>query len=265
MQAMGCGSPSLCEGVQARPCHPVALTASAQHLTPLAPDGVAAYREQAPLARDGLVSILPQQHALQPGPLLRDGPVPAPAQRLVHGLRFLAEPLDNGLAPDRQLSRPRCTTNRRHTETVAGRRFALSPPLAPFDCDASALDQPCFLRMPCPIDLPHTVPQCAPEPFGGVPGCEAHDELGGVAPDEPIPACVLPSPSVRPQVQDVGQVAMRCQRVHTAPWGRPLCRRVPLPLFQHTRVSPFLPVTPDALVPHPMHDALCRPLSPNSV
>ena len=45
MQEVRFGQPLLCEGVHARPCHPGALTASAQRLTPLPHDGVAKYRE----------------------------------------------------------------------------------------------------------------------------------------------------------------------------------------------------------------------------
>ena len=87
---MGFGPPVLCEGVQARPCHPVALTASAQRLTPITPDGVAADGEQAPMARPGLGALVPQPHALPPGPLRREGPGQAPPPRLLHGLQCLA-------------------------------------------------------------------------------------------------------------------------------------------------------------------------------
>jgi hypothetical protein len=90
MQGMGFGPPVRCEGAPARPCHPVALPASAPRLTPRTQAGVAAYWEQAPMARHGLVSLVPQQHALQPGPRLRDGPGPAPPPRLLHGLQLPA-------------------------------------------------------------------------------------------------------------------------------------------------------------------------------
>jgi hypothetical protein len=147
MQDRGFGEPVLCEGVHARPCHPVALTASAQRLTPLPPAGVAAYRTQAAMARDGIGSILPHQHAFQPSPLRRDGPGHAPPQRVLHGRQFPAEPLGHRLAPDRALSVPRFTTDMRTAEQVDSRRLPLSTPLAPFDCEASTCDQPRFLRM----------------------------------------------------------------------------------------------------------------------
>ena len=109
MKDMGFGQPLRGEGIHARPCHPVALTASAQRLTPITHDCVAEYPEQAAVTRHSIVSIMPQQHAFQPGPLLRDRPVHAPPQRVFHGLQFLAEPLGNRLAPDRKLSVPRFT------------------------------------------------------------------------------------------------------------------------------------------------------------
>src|SRR5262245_19175568 len=46
MQDMGLRQPLLCEGVQARPGHPVALTPSTQYLVPIPHDGVAEYCEQ---------------------------------------------------------------------------------------------------------------------------------------------------------------------------------------------------------------------------
>ena len=265
MQDMGFGEPVLCEGVHAWPCHPVALTASAQRLTPIPHDGVAEYPEQAAIARDGIVSILPQQHAFSPSPLLRDGPVHAPPQRVVHGLQFLASPLGNRLAPDRELSVPRFTPDMRQAEKVASLRCALSPPLAPFDCEASTLDQPRFLRMQLQIALSHTFPQCSPEPFGVVPVCEAHDAIVGVAHDDHLSACILPPPSVGPQVQDIVQGDMRRQGAHTAPLGCPFLLRVPLSFFQHARVQPLLPVAHDALVPNPMRDALHQPCVVNRV
>ena len=90
MKDMGFGPPLLGECVHARPCRPVALTASAQRLTPVTHDGVAAYREQAPIAGHGIVSRMPQQHALQPGALRRAGPVQAPPPRVFDCLQFLA-------------------------------------------------------------------------------------------------------------------------------------------------------------------------------
>jgi hypothetical protein len=90
MQDRGLWQPLLCECVHARPGHPVALTASAQRLTPLTPDGIAAYREQTAMARHGIVALGPQQHAFQPGALLRDRPVQAPPPQVVDCLQFLA-------------------------------------------------------------------------------------------------------------------------------------------------------------------------------
>src|SRR4029453_2047102 len=71
MQGRGLGQPVLCEGGPARPWPPVALPAAAQRLTPITHAGVAADGAQAPLARHGIVARVPQQHALQPGPLRR--------------------------------------------------------------------------------------------------------------------------------------------------------------------------------------------------
>jgi hypothetical protein len=202
---MGCGQPVLGECVPARPCHPVALTTSAPRLTPRTHDGVAQYREQAPMARHSRVSIMPHQHACPPGPLLRDRPMHAPAQCVLHGLQCLAKPLGHRLTPDRTLAVPRFPAYMRQAKKVKGLRFALSPPLAPFSSIAPTRNQPRLLRLELQIDLSQTVPQCFPEPCGVVPVCAAYEEGVSVAYEDAIPACRLTPPSVSPYVQDVGQ------------------------------------------------------------
>ena len=90
MQDVGCWQPLLCECIHALPCRPVALTASAQRLTPITHDCIAEYREQTTVTGHGIVPLVPQQHAFQPGALLRDGPVHAPPQRVFDCSQFLA-------------------------------------------------------------------------------------------------------------------------------------------------------------------------------
>jgi hypothetical protein len=114
---MGFWPPLLGEGGQARPCHPVALTASAQRLTPRTPDGLAAYREPTAMARHGIVARGPQPHALPPGALRRERPGQALPQRVLDCGPFLAEPPSNRRAPDRQRPVPRLTAGRRQPAT----------------------------------------------------------------------------------------------------------------------------------------------------
>jgi hypothetical protein len=61
----------------------------------------------------------------------------------------------------------------RKAEKVEGLRFALSPPRAPFDRKAPALDEPRLLRVQYQIELPKAFLKFSPEPFGVVPVCEA--------------------------------------------------------------------------------------------
>src|SRR5215475_4311163 len=198
MQDMGYGQPALRQGVHARPCHPVPLTAAAERLTPVAHDRLAKHFEQTAIAGHSIVPIVPQEHALQPGALLRDRPVHAPPQRIFDGLQLLTEPLHHRFAPDRKLPLPRGTAYMRKPEKVEGRRFALSPPPTSVRREAPKLDEPRLLRMQLQIELPHTFPQFSPEPFGVVPVFEAHDEIVAVPHDDHISACVLSPPAVGP-------------------------------------------------------------------
>jgi len=259
MQAVGFGEPVRCACGQARPCHPVARPASAPRLPPITPDGVVAYRAPAAMARDARGSIRPPQPACPPSPRLRDGPGQAPPPRVLHGLQWPAAPLGQRLAPDCALAVPRFATARRKAEHVDRPRLSLSTPLAPFDCEASQLDQPRLLRMQRSLDLAHTCPPCSPAPFGLIPVCEAHDASVGVAPAAHSPACVLPPPSVGPQGQDVVQGARRRPGAPPAPLGGPCLLRVPLPLCRHARLQPLWHGAEDALGPTPRREALQQP------
>src|SRR5262245_61843030 len=103
MQDRGCGPPARRQGVPARPWHPVLLTAAAARLTPVAQARLAKHVEPTASAGPSLVPIVPPEHALPPGALLRDRPVHAPPQRLLDGLQLLTEPLHQRFAPDRTL------------------------------------------------------------------------------------------------------------------------------------------------------------------
>jgi hypothetical protein len=103
--------------------------------------------------------------------------VPTPPQRVFDGLQLLTEPLHHRFAPDRKLPLPRGAAYRRTPEKVEGRRFPLSPPPTSVGREAPTLDEPRLLRRQRQIELPHTFPQCSPEPFGVVPVVEAHNAI----------------------------------------------------------------------------------------
>jgi hypothetical protein len=75
MQEMGCGQPAFRQGVHARPCHPVPLTAAAERLPPGAPARLATHGAPTAMAGHTIGPRVPQEHALQPGALLRERPV----------------------------------------------------------------------------------------------------------------------------------------------------------------------------------------------
>ena len=137
MTETGCGEPVLCEGVHALPGQPVARTASAQRLTPSASDRVAAYREQAAMARHPSYGSAPAAHFSARLPAGGMGQCMRRRSVSLTCLQFLAQPLAIVLRRTVNLPVPRLTAYRRQAEEVEGLRFALAPPLAPFGRQAS--------------------------------------------------------------------------------------------------------------------------------
>ena len=155
----------------------VPLATTTERLTPVAQPAVVKHREQAAVAGHAGVPIRPPQHTAQPGPLLWDGPVPAPPQGGLGRLQCLAPPLGARLAPHRNLPLSRLAADGREAENIDGRRCPLTTPLPSVGRKAPNPDQPRLLRMQLQIERAHTCPQFAPELFGVVPVFETDNEV----------------------------------------------------------------------------------------
>ncbi len=158
MHDLGWRKPLLSEGVDPLPGDAVPLASTTERLAPGAQHAVVKHREQAAVAGHAVGTIMPPQHAPQPGALLWDGPVHAPPEGGLDLVQFLAQPLGDRLAPHRKLPVSRLTAHVRKAEKIEGLRFPLTTPLSSVGRKAPTLDQPRLLRVQFQIELLEAFP-----------------------------------------------------------------------------------------------------------
>jgi hypothetical protein len=176
MNDLGLRQPVGGEGVYPLPGHPMTLAAPAECVTPIAEYTFPEHLQHAQVTRHSVILIVPPEHTLPPRPKLSDGPVHPLPQGLFDLLQLRAEPLGDGLAPDRKLARPRLTTEVRQAAEVKGLRFALPPPLAPVACPTPTLNEARLVRVQCQVKPVEALPQVAQTLLGAVFVLEA-DEM----------------------------------------------------------------------------------------
>jgi hypothetical protein len=140
-QDMGWRQPWGGEGVYPPPRDTMARAAPSECATPIAEYPFPKHPQHAHVARHPIIRIGPCSHTLEPCPELPHGPVHPLSQGLFDLLQRLAEPP----------ARPRLTAYGRQAETVEGRRFPLTTPLAPFACPTPKLHEARLVRVQCAV------------------------------------------------------------------------------------------------------------------
>ena len=121
------------------------LAAPPQRTAPRAEDALTKHTEQTTVPRYRKITVVPEQHRSQPGPLAGDGETHALPQGLLHLVKFPAQPTGDGLSPHRKLALPCLAAHVREAEKVKRLRFPLAPSLTSFDLKATKLDEPGLL------------------------------------------------------------------------------------------------------------------------
>jgi hypothetical protein len=196
----------------------MALTTPSSCVTPRAAYTVPKHPQHAHVPRHSLVPVMPCESTLEPCPKWPDGPVHPLSQGLVDCLPLRAEPLGDCLAPDRKLSRPRLTADRRQAEAVEGLRFPLTPPLAPFVCPTPKRNEARLVRVQCAMQPVEAFPQVAQKLLGVLFVLEADHDIVTVPHDHDVAPCVPVPPLRRPQVQDIVQGKGRQERTGHSPY-----------------------------------------------
>ena len=118
--------------------------------------------------------------------------------------------------------------------------------------EAAELDQPGLLRMKRQRKPPQPFTHRVQEAPGIALVLEADDKIVGIPHDDHVTRGFAPSPALGPEVEDVVQVDVGQEwRDHRALPRPPVTARHN-PVFQDTRLEPFLDQTDDALIADPV-------------
>jgi hypothetical protein len=125
---------------------------------------------------------------------------------------------------------------------------------------AAKLDQAGLVRMQRQRKLPQPFAHRVPEATGVALVLKADDDIVGVPHDDHVARGLAPSPALRPEVESIVQVDVGQQRRdhRTLPSPPVACRYDPV--FQNTRLQPFLDQADDALVADAMLDETDEPV-----
>jgi len=191
-------------------------------------------------------------HLRQPSPLFGDRPVHLPPQLLLDLLEFGPHTVVPGFPLEQKCAPAAAAADMGEPQEIEGFRFAKPAPLAVCRSEAAELDQTGFVRMELQSELlepsSHRIEKTASVVFM----LKAQHHIIGVAHDDYVAGGLVPSPALGPEIENVVQVDVGKQRRYyrTLP-GSPVTDRHG-PVFQDTRLKPFLDQTDDALVANPM-------------
>jgi len=169
---------------------------------------------------------------------------------------FLRIRLPKHLEPSRLVRR----ADVREPQEVEGLGLSLAPALSVWHGEPPKLDQPGLFRVQLQSELRHPLAKIVQEPLGFRSMLESNNEVVGVAHDDHVPVCPLPSPLLDPQVERVVQVEIGQKRADASALNRPSLATCDLPVLQHTGSEPLLDQPHDAPVPDPVLDERDQPL-----
>src|SRR5579864_2254259 len=195
----------------------------------------------------------------RPQPLAHfgDGVMHASFEFGLHLAQLRLQPFANRLPQDREASvAPLLPTDVGEAEEVERLRFPFSALLPVFGRERAELQQARFLGMQFQAELPHSLDQFCPEPYGIRFRLEARHNIVSKPHDDHVTAGLFLTPRLGPQVEHIMEIDVSQQRRGTAALGRPFFHLCSSPILQHAGVQPFLDEPHDASVRNPMLDEL---------
>src|SRR5262245_14364274 len=139
----------------------------------------------------------------------------ASPQFLFQGPQLGLLPLAHRLSQDREVPLPGPCANVRETQEVERLRLAF-PTLAPILFrKAAKFDDARLIGMQLKAEVRESLAQFRQEPLCFIPMLESRHEVIGKANEDYLPARLLPSPLLDPQVKYIMQIDVRQQRANT--------------------------------------------------
>src|SRR5258708_12169850 len=153
----------------------------------------------------------------------------------------------------------------REAEEVERLRFPFSAPLPVPNRKRSELQKARLVGMQFELELPKTLGEFRPEPFGIRFDLESNHDVVRVPHDDHIAMRLLSAPCLSPQIERVMKVDICQQRRCTAALRRPFLHSDSFPILQHARVQPLLDEPHDTPVRDAMLDELYKPFVRNRI
>ena len=205
---------------EAAPWHSALLAAALEHPFPDLTDCIAEGGERRSIHGHSVVAEVTRDDRTQVGADLRDGVVQTSLQFDSHRLKLRLPPLAHRLPQHREPTLPGLPADMREAQKVEALRFpvaAVSPILVRV---AAEFDEPCLVGMQPEAELRESFAEFREESLGLFTMLEPNDEVVGKAHDDHVPARLLLSPSLDPQVEYVVQVDVGQDRRNAAALDR---------------------------------------------
>src|SRR5580693_2269809 len=259
MTNTGRRKPSRNIALHAAPRQVVTLATTAQHRPPQIAHGLAKSAQCRTIHGHSVIAEVAQQDRAQVRSLFPNGRVHASPQFFFQSPQLRLPPLTHRLAQYREVSLPSLPTTVRKTQEVKRLRFAVAPVSSVLLRIAAKLDDSRFVGMQLQPEPRETFAQFCQKPLCFVTMLESGHEVVGKTDEDYLPARLLSSPLLDPEVEYVVQIEVRQQRTNTAALNRPYLALYSLTLFQRACLEPFLDQAHHAPVGYAVLDKLHQP------
>src|SRR5271157_4421688 len=204
MQNAGTREPAIRKGAEAIPGEASAVTPAAQCAEPVPDDLRPEGEHTLDIAGDCMIIHVALHHPAEPPSHISDAVMHLTAQLLFNGLGFGPEALGNGLASDGEaFPGAGSTADMSETQEIEGFRLPLTQATPTGFGVGTEFDQTRFIRVKGEAETSETLLKVL---------LESHDEVVRVSDDDNIPLCMMASPLLYPQVQDVMKIHIGKQR-----------------------------------------------------
>src|SRR5260370_24442427 len=208
-------------------------------------------------------SVIPEvstHHRLQPFTLFGNGFVHPSLKLGFHLVQLRLQSLAYRLPQHRVPSiAPLLYADMRKAKEFLALRLPFSTPLPAVDRIRTEFQKSRFLRMQLQMELPHSLGEFHTKLIGIRLFLKAQHDIISESHHDHVAVRTLLTPHPDPQVEHVMKIDVCQERRSTPALGRPFFHSYPFPILQHAGVQPFLYQPHDALIGHPMLDALDKP------
>jgi hypothetical protein len=243
----------------------VTLAATAKYRPPQIAHCLAESAQRRAIHGHSVIPEVTQQDRAQVRSLFPNGHMQASPQLLFQSPQLSLPPLAHRLSQYREMPLPSFPATVRKPQKVERRWWAVATIARISFRQAAELDDSRFIGMQCEPELGESLAQFRQKPFCILTMLKSRNKVIRKADEDALPARLLPSPLLDPEVENIVEVDVRQQRADTPALNRSYLTVYSFALFQHARPEPFLDQAHDAPVGNAVLDKLHQPFLIESV